>query len=90
MTIELGELMEQFTWLDESQHKELVAGKMPGRRAHISEELADILIYAVQLARGLDIDVSEAMLKKIEIVKKRRDDPDFGRSHPHLYSDQEE
>ena len=54
------------------------------RKAHIAEELADVLIYAVQLARGLDIDVSEAMLRKIEIVKKRRDDPEYGRTHPHL------
>jgi NTP pyrophosphatase (non-canonical NTP hydrolase) len=84
MAIELGELMEHFAWLDSTQLQALVAGNMPERRAHIAEELADVLIYAVQLARGLDIDVSEAMLQKIEIVKKRRDDPEYGRSHPHL------
>ena len=89
MTIELGELMEHFAWLDNTQLEDLVAGNMPGRKAHIAEELADILIYAIQLARGLDIDVSEAMLRKIEIVKKRRDDPDYGRTHPHLYSEKE-
>ena len=84
MAIELGELMEHFVWLDSTQLQALVAGNMPERRAHIAEELADVLIYAVQLARGLDIDVSDAMLQKIEIVKKRRDDPEYGRSHPHL------
>ena len=72
------------SWLDSTQLQALVAGNMPERRAHIAEELADVLIYAVQLARGLDIDVSDAMLQKIEIVKKRRDDPEYGRSHPHL------
>lgn len=89
MTIELGELMEHFAWLDPEELQRLVAGEMPNRRAHIAEELADILVYAFQLARGLDIDISEAMLRKIEIVKQRRDDPDFGRSHPHLYSENE-
>ena len=87
MTVELGELMEHFAWLDPDGLRSLVAGEMPQRREHIAEELADILIYAIQLARGLDVDISEAILKKIEIVKIRRDDPDYGRSHPHVDSD---
>ena len=87
MVVELGELMEHFAWLDGEQLRRLRAGELPHRRAHIAEELADILIYAVQLARGLDIDISQAMLNKIEIVKGRRDNPDLGRSHPHVDSD---
>ena len=87
MVVELGELMEHFAWLDEDGLSQLVAGDLPNRRNHIAEELADVLIYAVQLARALDIDISETMLKKIEIVKGRRDDPDLGRSHPHVNSD---
>ncbi len=87
MVIELGELMEHFAWLDQAELEKLVAGEMPKRREHIAEELADILIYAVQLARRLDIDISGTMLRKIEIVKGRRDDPDFGRTHPHVDSD---
>ena len=90
MVIELGELMEQFAWLDGSQMEALAAGRLPNHRDHIAEELADVLIYAIQLARGLDVDISEAMLRKIEIVKRRRDDPDYGRTHPHLYSDRED
>lgn len=87
MTIELGELMEHFAWLDEAETGRLVAGEMPARREHIAEELSDVLIYAFQLARGLDIDISDSMERKIEIVKRRRDDPDYGRSHPHVQSD---
>ena len=87
MVIELGELMEHFAWLDDEGLKSLMAGDMPARQAHIAEELADVLVYAVQLARALDVDLSEAMLKKIEIVKGRRDNPDLGRSHPHVESD---
>lgn len=88
MVIELGELMEHFAWLEDGDLSKLVAGELPHRRDHIAEELADILIYAVQLARGLDIDISDAMLRKMEIVKGRRDDPDFGRTHPHVRSDE--
>ena len=50
MVVELGELMEHFAWLDEDGVEALLAGKLPNRRAHIAEELADILIYAIQLA----------------------------------------
>jgi len=64
-----------------------MAGKLPNRRDHIAEELADVLIYAIQLARALDVDLADTLLKKIEIVKGRRDDPDLGRSHPHIDSD---
>lgn len=87
MAIELGELMEHFAWLDAEELRDLVDGKLPRRREHIAEELADILIYAIQLARGLDVDISDAVLRKIEIVKGRREDPDLGRSHPHMDSD---
>ena len=87
MAIELGELMEHFAWLDAEELRDLVDGKLPRRREHIAEELADILIYAIQLARGLDVDISDAVLRTIEIVKGRREDPDLGRSHPHVDSD---
>ena len=88
MTVELGELTEHFAWLDQSEIDSLLSGKMPARRNHIAEELADVLIYAFQLARALDVDMSAAMMKKIEIVKGRKDDPDLGRSHPHVNPDQ--
>ena len=90
MVVELGELMEHFAWLDEDGVEALLAGELPNRRAHIAEELADILIYAIQLARALDVDIADTVLGKIEIVKGRRENPDLGRSHPHLDSDSED
>ena len=90
MVVELGELMEHFAWLDEDGVSELLAGELPNRRAHIAEELADILIYAIQLARALDVDIADTVLNKIEIVKGRRENPDLGRSHPHVDSDLED
>ena len=43
MTIELGELMEHFAWLDGEGIARLMAGEMPQRREHIAEELADVM-----------------------------------------------
>jgi NTP pyrophosphatase (non-canonical NTP hydrolase) len=34
--------------------------------ARISEELADILIYRISMANTLNIDLSEAILRKLE------------------------
>ena len=32
----------------------------------LSDELADVLIYAIQFAKHYDIDISEAIMKKLE------------------------
>ena len=37
----------------------------------IAEEFADVMIYGLQLARALGIDVTEQILRKIEIVDHR-------------------
>ena len=84
MAVELGEMMEHFAWLSPEDVQALIDGKSPRRRALIAEELSDVLIYAVQIMRALDVDISEAMLRKIDIVKQRGTDPDAGRHHPHV------
>ena len=40
---------------------------------HFAEELADIFIYTQLIAEVFEIDLEEAILNKIEIVKKRRE-----------------
>ena len=84
MSIELGELMEHFAWLEAQDIQDLLDGKHPKRRAMIAEELADVLIYAVQIARAIDMDIAAVMLKKIDIVMQRGTNPDAGRYHPHV------
>lgn len=84
MSVELGEMMEHFAWLSPEDVQALIDGKSPKRRELIAEELSDVLIYAVQIMRALDVDISEAMLRKIDIVKQRGTDPDAGRHHPHV------
>lgn len=84
MSVELGEMMEHFAWLSPEDVQALIDGKSPKRRELIAEELSDVLIYAVQIMRALDVDISEAMLRKIDIVKQRGTDPNAGRHHPHV------
>ena len=84
MSVELGEMMEHFAWLSPEDVQALIDGKSPKRRELIAEELSDVLIYAVQIMRAMDVDISEAMLRKIDIVKQRGTDPNAGRHHPHV------
>lgn len=86
MVAEMGELMDLVAWLEPEDVQALVDGKMPKKRELIAEEMADILIYALQIMRALNVDISEAMLKKINIIKQRATDPDAGRHHPHVNS----
>ncbi|SJZ63039.1 NTP pyrophosphatase, house-cleaning of non-canonical NTPs [Pilibacter termitis] len=58
ISIESGELLEDFLWLSA---EEGLARNME----NIKEELADVLIYAYQLASLLDLDVEEIMREKI-------------------------
>lgn len=84
MAVELGEMMEHFAWLGPEDVQDLIDGKSPKRREMIAEEMADVLIYGLQIMRALDVDVSETMLRKIDIVKQRATNPDAGRHHPHV------
>lgn len=61
--IEAGELMEIFQWRTNSQAAEDAA--RPEIRARVREELADVMLYCLDLARIFDIDVAAAMLDKI-------------------------
>jgi dCTP diphosphatase len=60
LAVEAGELLEVFQWLPENPpYDETVRHKA-------SEEIADILIYAIMLSHKMDIDMEKAVLRKIE------------------------
>lgn len=56
ISIEAGELLEQFLW---KNHEE-------AKREKVKEELADIFAYALLLADKYDFDVKEIILEKIK------------------------
>ena len=71
MTVEMSELLEHFQWLNPPEVDALLEGRDPGRVALIAEEFADVMMYGLQLARTLDIDLTEQVLRKIDIVDHR-------------------
>ena len=75
MTVEMSELLEHFQWLDHPDVVDLMEGRDPERVALIAEEFADVMMYGLQLARTLGIDVTEQVLRKIDIVDHRPPKP---------------
>ncbi|HUF33933.1 MAG TPA: nucleotide pyrophosphohydrolase [Acidimicrobiales bacterium] len=63
LTGEVGELVEILQWLTPEQAK--AAGSDAQLRPRLEDEVADVLIYLLSLARSLDIDALEAALAKV-------------------------
>ncbi|WP_208507802.1 nucleotide pyrophosphohydrolase [Variovorax paradoxus] len=61
LSVEAAELLEHFQWLTEAQSRELPADQ----RAEIGTEIADVLLYLLQLADQLGIDPIEAARSKM-------------------------
>lgn len=59
ISIEAGELLECFQWNDNYDKDE------------VSEELADVFTYCIQMAMKLDVDPKEIILKKLDKTKKK-------------------
>jgi len=71
LAIEVGELMEHFQWLTPEASRELTDDREQVQA--VSEELADVLCYALAIANELEIDVATAMREKM--VKNREKYP---------------
>jgi dCTP diphosphatase len=69
IAIEAAELMEHFQWLTTEEAR--VAVQSPGEIAAVTDELADILIYCLSLSNALDLDVSSAVLGKLQTNEYR-------------------
>lgn len=63
ISVEVGELLEHFQW-DEVTAEDRCG--RPERFSAMSEELADVVIYALQLADSVDLDLRDAVDAKIE------------------------
>ena len=75
MTVEMAELLEHFQWLNAEDVERLLRGGDPERAALIGEEFADVMMYGLQLADALQIDVTQQILRKIDIVDHRSAKP---------------
>lgn len=63
LTVEAGELLEHFQWLTEAQSRELTAEQ----REAVGAEVADVLLYLIQLATALGIDPVAAAQAKMKV-----------------------
>jgi dCTP diphosphatase len=64
LAIEAAELMEHFQWITTDASRRV--GENPEKLTAVGEELADVLCYALAIANELEIDVSDAMCRKME------------------------
>lgn len=62
LSVEAAELLEHFQWLTDAQSRELPAEK----RIQVSEEIADVLLYLLQLSDKLGIDPLDAGRRKLQ------------------------
>jgi dCTP diphosphatase len=63
LIVEAAELLEPFQWLSEEQSHQLP----PSTREAVALEMADVLLYLVQLATVLNIDLIDAAQRKMAI-----------------------
>lgn len=59
ISIEAGELLECFQWNNNYDKDE------------VSEELADVFTYCIQMAMKLEVDPKEIVLKKLDKTRKK-------------------
>lgn len=70
ISIEAGELQELFLWKDKNVVMEKIKND-PEFKQKVREELADVVMYALNFANSTEIDVAEAIKDKIERNDKK-------------------
>jgi dCTP diphosphatase len=64
LAAEAAELMEHFLWASADESRAIA--RDPAKRAKIAEELADVVIYALEFANATGLDVAATVVAKIE------------------------
>lgn len=67
--IEAAELLQLFQWTKPEESQQFKS--KPSKVQRIKEELADVVIYCLSMANTLNIDLTTAILEKIEHNKKK-------------------
>jgi NTP pyrophosphatase (non-canonical NTP hydrolase) len=67
LAVEAAELLEHFQWMTDEESRQLG----PEQREEVALEAADVLLYLVQLADKLGIDLADAARRKMAINARR-------------------
>jgi NTP pyrophosphatase (non-canonical NTP hydrolase) len=60
ISIEAAELLENFLWDEENYNRE-----------HVLEELADVMVYCIQMADSLDVKLEDIINSKMDKNEKK-------------------
>ncbi len=69
LAAEAGELMEHFLWAESAASQ--ARAREPARRREIEDELADVVIYALEFANVTGIDLAAAIETKLAANAKK-------------------
>src|SRR3984957_19410986 len=69
LAAEAAELMEHFLWSSPEESRTVAAD--PAKRAKIAEELADVVIYALEFANATGLDVAATIEAKMAANGKK-------------------
>lgn len=69
IAIEAAELMEHFQWLTIEESRKVLKNKT--KRKKIEEEIADIILYILDFSNRYNINLSKAVLKKLQKAVKK-------------------
>jgi NTP pyrophosphatase (non-canonical NTP hydrolase) len=69
LIIENAELLEHFRWKSDKEIKEMFDDKV--KKENIEDEMADVLYFLVRIAQKYNIDLSEALERKMAKNEKR-------------------
>ena len=69
LAAEAGELMEHFLWATNEQSRDVAADA--AKRGKIADELADVVIYALEFANATGLDVATAIEAKMAANAKK-------------------
>ncbi|WP_290676759.1 nucleotide pyrophosphohydrolase [Aquabacterium sp.] len=67
LIVEAGELLEHFQWMTEEQSRLLDVDK----KQAVAHEMADVLLYLVQLSSSLGVDLMAAASEKMAINERK-------------------
>ncbi len=65
LTGEVGELVELFQWLTEEESRHVMQDI--DTAAKVKHEVADVLLYLIQLINVLEIDIDQAVKEKMQL-----------------------